>query len=68
MTQRLTSQAMSEELSKLIYGKHVWLENFSGGRSKRPDHDIERVARELNVLNQAASDYRRAAERDRGAA
>ncbi len=68
MTQRLTSQEMSDELSKLIYGKHVWLENFSGGRNKRPDHDIERVSRELNVLNQAASDYRRAKERERGAA
>ncbi|PSH68575.1 hypothetical protein CU102_12485 [Phyllobacterium brassicacearum] len=68
MTRRLSSEEMSDELSKLIYGKHVWLENFSAGRSKRPDHDIERVSRELNVLNQAASDYRRAAERDRGAA
>lgn len=68
MRQRFTSQEMSDELSKLIYGKHVWLENFAGGRNKRPDHDIERVSRELNVLNQAASDYRRAAERDRGAA
>lgn len=68
MTRRLTNQEISDEISKLIYGKHVWLENFATGRNKRPDHDIERVTRELNVLNHVATDYRRAAERDRGAA
>ncbi|MDR6632367.1 hypothetical protein J2X72_001151 [Phyllobacterium sp. 1468] len=68
MIRRLTNQEVSDEISKLIYGKHVWLESFATGRNKRPDHDIERVTRELNVLVHVAADYRRAAERDRGAA
>jgi hypothetical protein len=42
---RLTRQEMSKEVSKLIYGKHVWLENFSAGRNKRPDHDRAWISR-----------------------
>ncbi|ATU91427.1 hypothetical protein [Phyllobacterium zundukense] len=68
MDERRSSQDMAEELSKLLYGKYDWLSRFSSGREKRPDHDIERMERERDVLTQAASDYRRAAERDRGAA
>jgi hypothetical protein len=68
MSDRLSSQGMADELSKLIYGKHDWLSKFSEGKNKRPDHDVERVRYELKVLTQAAHDYRRAAQRDKDAA
>lgn len=68
MPDRRSNQDMADEISKLVYGKHCWLNDFSSGRNKRPDHDIERVRRESEVLSQAAHDYRRAAVRDRGAA
>lgn len=68
MSDRLSSQDMADELSKLIYGKLDWLSKFSDGKNKRPDHDIERVRYENKVLTQAAHDYRRAAQRDKDAA
>lgn len=61
---RIPSETMAEELSKLIWGKREWLRNFSGGKNKRPDFEIERVNREMDVLAQAASDYRKSAARD----
>jgi hypothetical protein len=68
MTSRIPNQEMAEELNKLIVGKATWLQDFSEGRRKRPDHEIEARWRELTVLKQAASDYSAAAERERGAA
>lgn len=61
---RISSEQMAEEISKLIWGKREWLRNFSSGKAKRPDHEIERVNREMDVLLQAAADYRRSAERN----
>lgn len=68
MTERLSAREMTDELSKLLYGKLDWLSRFSTGRNKRPEHELDRVRRERDVLSQAAHDYRRATERERGAA
>ncbi|MBZ3691008.1 hypothetical protein [Phyllobacterium calauticae] len=68
MTDRISSSEMAEELNKLVIGKASWLQDFSQGKRKRPDHEIETRWRELKVLKQAASDYSAASERKRGAA
>jgi hypothetical protein len=68
MTSRIPNQEMAEELNKLVIGKATWLQEFSEGRRKRPDHEIAAKWRELAVLKQAVSDYSTAAERERGAA
>lgn len=68
MAERLSSGEMAEELNKLVIGKASWLADFSDGKRKRPAHEIEAKWRELAVLKQAASDYRRAAQRDKDAA
>jgi hypothetical protein len=65
---RIPNTDMAEELNKLVIGKATWLQEFSEGRRKRPDHEIETRWRELEVLKQAVSDYTAAAQRERGAA
>ncbi|PLP56241.1 hypothetical protein CYK37_26020 [Mesorhizobium loti] len=35
-----------------------WLTDFGHGRRKRPDHEIQQKRQELQVLQQAAFDYR----------
>lgn len=67
MTDRIPNAEMADELNKLVIGKATWLQDFSSGRPKRPDHEIETRWRELAVLKQATSDYRRAAGREKGA-
>lgn len=54
---------MAEEIEKLAWSKRTWLSDFADGRNKRPDHEITVKRLELEVLEQAARDYRRAAER-----
>jgi hypothetical protein len=54
---------MAEEIGKMVWSKRTWLDTFSSGSNRRPDHDIETCSRELSVLQQAEADYRRAAER-----
>lgn len=54
---------MAEALERLAYGKAAWLSDFSAGKKKRPDHEIQSRRHELEVLRQAVTDYRRAAER-----
>jgi hypothetical protein len=68
MMERIPNNEMAEELNKLVIGKATWLQEFSEGRRKRPDHEIEAKWRELAVLKQAVSDYAAASERVRGAA
>lgn len=60
---RFTHDEMAFELGKLIYGKSEWLRRFSGGKDKRPDHDLETRRRERRVLEQARDDYTAAAKR-----
>jgi len=63
MSERIPSLDMADELDRMIYGKTVWLADFSEGKKKRPDHEIEHKRRELAVLRQAAHEYRASADR-----
>jgi hypothetical protein len=54
---------MAEEIGKMVWSKRTWLDTFSSGTNRRPDHEVETRGRELEVLQQAEADYRRAAER-----
>lgn len=67
MTDRLSHDQMSHELSKLEWPKRTWLETFSTGRNARPSHEIERVQLERRVLEQARDDYAKAAKRGEAA-
>ncbi|MGO4449071.1 hypothetical protein AB4Y96_09100 [Phyllobacterium sp. TAF24] len=68
MTERIPNDEMADELNRQVISKASWLQDFSAGKRKRPVHEIETKWRELAVLKQASADYRRASERDRGAA
>lgn len=60
MNARFAHAEMADELSKMVWSKRTWLE---GVGAKRPAHEIETRRRELAVLEQAETDYRRAADR-----
>jgi hypothetical protein len=60
---RLSYAEMVAGLRKMIASKADWLETFSSGSKKRPDHEIEIQRKHLAVLQQAAEDYQRAADR-----
>jgi hypothetical protein len=64
---RFTHAEMAEELEKLLWSKATWLADFEGGKAKRPDWEIEIRRREHAVLQQAAADYRNAADRRKSA-
>jgi hypothetical protein len=59
----LSNEAMSRILASMIGGKSWWLRNFSDGRSKRPDHEIEQKREELQCLKQAHKLFTVAANR-----
>ena len=63
MGERIPSLDMAAELDLMIYSKSTWLADFSDGKKKRPEHEIEHKRRELAVLKQAAFEYRASAER-----
>ena len=63
MAERLSHDEMSHQLALMVSAKVDWLSRFASGKSKRPDHEIERKRVELSVLNQAAGDYHAAANR-----
>ena len=65
MTRSFTYAEMAEEIAKLVWSKQTWLDQFSSGPKRRPDHEIETRARELAVLQHAEADYRAAAGRRR---
>lgn len=46
----------------LIQGKVQWLDTFSSGPKKRPDHEISDRRREVTILHTIADDYRKAVE------
>lgn len=60
---RIPSLQMADEIDLMIYSKATWLADFAQGRNKRPDHEIEQKQRELDVLKQAAHEYRASADR-----
>lgn len=63
MSTRIPSLDMADEFDRMTYSKRTWLETFSHGSKKRPDHEIQDKRRELAVLEQAAFEYRASAER-----
>lgn len=48
---------MAHELAKMVFSKSAWLSDFSSGKKKRPDHEIDIKRRELAVLQQAHDHY-----------
>lgn len=65
MTQNLEPITYEVKLAcvrAMIVGKNQWLETFSSGPKKRPDHEIEGKRREVAILNTIADDYRKAVE------
>lgn len=66
MTGRFSHTEMVHELAKLVFSKTTWLADFSDGKNKRPDHEIETRRRELSVLQQAHDDYAAAVRRKAG--
>jgi hypothetical protein len=51
-----------------VYSKRLWLESFSGPKSKFPRSIIEEKQRDLTMLEAIASDYERAVSKERNAA
>lgn len=61
---RIPCRDMADALERMAHGKQIWLADFSRGRHKRPDHEIAQKRQELDVLQQAADDYRTQDRRD----
>ena len=62
-SERLPHVDMADDLRKMVTSKADWLETFSSGSKKRPDGELETQRKHLTVLQQAAEDYQRAADR-----
>lgn len=60
MANPITYATKMDTVVGMIRSKMTWLETFSTGRSKRPDHEIEHKREEVAVLNEIAADYRKA--------
>lgn len=61
---RIPSRDMADALERMAHGNQFWLADFSRSRRKRPDHEILQKRQELDVLQQAAHDYRTQDKRD----
>lgn len=61
---RIPSRDMADALERMAHAKQFWLADFSRGRRERPDHEIAQKRQELDVLQQAAHDYRTQDKRD----
>lgn len=46
-----------DTLRSIITAKLTWLQSFSQGRNKRPDHEIAQRRREVEVLSAILADY-----------
>lgn len=57
MSDITTNQAKLYLIRALISSRTSWLDQFSGGRSKRPDHEISQKRAELVVMKAIAEDY-----------
>lgn len=58
-----TFEELALGCQKMAVGKRIWLENFSDGRAKRPDHEISYKREELAMLELMRADYLDAADR-----
>ncbi|MBI1620338.1 hypothetical protein [Aquamicrobium zhengzhouense] len=50
-----------------VYSLETWLADFGGPKSKFPQHLIDDRKRELALMRDIASDYSRAAEKEKAA-
>lgn len=64
----MTLQDKLDCINGIVQAKMTWLESFSSGRSKRPDHEIEQMRAQVEALHEIADDYRRSIERKGAAA
>lgn len=55
----LTNADILQALSEMVNSKIDWLDTFSDGRQKRPDHEIEYARRHLAVLTGLRDAYAR---------
>jgi hypothetical protein len=53
----ITADIKIGALESWIWSKQTWLESFSHGRGKRPDHEIAQKQREIAVLLAIKADY-----------
>ena len=61
---RLIHSEMVHMLHCMAQSKRKWLRDFSVGRNKRPDWNIQGQQEQLQALEQAQADYQAAADRD----
>lgn len=50
----------------LMSSRATWLETFSSGRSKRPDHELFQRKIELVIMKSIAADYEKLVNSGRG--
>lgn len=46
-----------DTIRAIIRAKVTWLDSFSTGRNKRPEHEVEAKRQEVTVLRSVADDY-----------
>lgn len=66
MIDRLSHDAMADELAKAAYEAITWMADHGQGPKRRPDHEVEAKRKRIDVLKQARDDYRAAAQRKTG--
>ncbi len=60
---RLSHIAMRDGIMGMLTAKRTWLSQFSSGKNKRPDFEIQQRESEERILSQAHEDYAAAAAR-----
>lgn len=53
----IDTRAKLDMVRAILLAKIAWLDSFSAGRSKRPDHEIAARRQEVLVLRAIAEDY-----------
>ncbi len=59
----LSHQDMADGLRQMATSKKFWLDNFSSGGKKRPEHEVTQQRQHLKVLNHAADHFQAMANR-----
>jgi uncharacterized damage-inducible protein DinB len=60
---KFSPSEMLVELGLMLNSKKLWLDQFSKGKHKRPDWEIDQKTHELRVLEQARAAYQKLSER-----
>lgn len=63
----IPASEMSEHLARMARSARLWLEDFSAGRHKRPDGEIEQKRLNASVLEQASHAYAAKAKKEQAA-